>query len=197
MQFSRLVLPVLAASSQLIGFHGPAVAQGTSPADAVPPRAALVGNWIMDQEATADAIALNQFGLKRRVVQNLEKPGQPQTFSTNFVNKPFNWQEYAMIKSTLLAELRSNTNEVSSRMTFAADGTGMNADLNKSGSAVPVEHFQWVLQGRKLTITSPGNKTSIQTEFTNRNQLSLTLGRGMPIVLKPETSSSHTNAPAR
>lgn len=196
MQRSQLVLSALATSFLLIGSRGPALAQSTSTADPSPPRAALVGNWIMDQEATADAIALDQFGPKRWVVPNPEKPGQPQTFSTNFTDKPFSWQEYAMTRSTLLAGLRANTNEVTSRMTFAADGTGMNSDLNKSGVAEPVEHFQWVLQGNKLTITSPGKKTSIETEFTNRNQLSLALGRGMRIVLKPETSATHTNAPA-
>ena len=194
MQSCRLILSLLTTGFVLAGFHRPAAAQGTSPADSAPFKEALIGNWVMDQEATADALALDQFGPKVRLVPNPQQPGQPQTFTTNFTDKPFNVQEYALIRSTLLAGFRANTNEVSSRMTFAADGTGMNCDVTKSSGPEPVEHFQWALQGRQLTITAPGNKTSVQTEFTNKNQLSLTLGRGMRIVLKPETSSS-TNAP--
>jgi len=62
----------------------------------------------------------------------------------------------------------------------------MNSDQDPSGRQVPVEHFQWSLQGTKLTIIDPVKKTTIQTEFTNRNRLSLTLGRGMRLVLKPD-----------
>ena len=91
-----------------------------------------------------------------------------------------------MIRSAFLANLRANTNEVSSRMTFAPDGTGMNSDRDPSGRQAPVEHFQWKLQGTKLTITDPIKKTTVQTEFTNRNQLWLTVGRGMRLVLKPD-----------
>lgn len=182
----RLVVPVLATILLLIGSRGPAAAQSPSPTDSAPLRAALVGDWVMDQEATADVFALDQFGPKRRVVPNRQQPRQPQTFSTNVITKPFNVQEYAMIKSAFLANLRANTNDVSSRMNFAPDGTGMNSDREPSGRQVPVEHFQWRLQGTRLTITDPVKKTTVQTEFTNRNQLSLTVGRGVRLVLKPD-----------
>jgi len=197
MRLCRLVLAAFATGLFLVGSLGPAAAQSTAAADPARLKEALVGDWVMDQEATADAFALDQFGPKRRVVTNPQKQGQPQTFSTNVINKPFNVQEYAMTRSAFLASLRANTNDVSSRMTFAPDGTGMNSDRDPSGKLAPVEHFQWMLQGTKLTITDPGKKTTVQTEFTNRNQLSLTLRRGMRIVLKPENSVSHTNAPAR
>jgi hypothetical protein len=157
---------------------------------------ALVGDWVMDEEATADAFALGQFGPKQQVVPNPRKLGQPQTFSTNITNKPFTWQEYATIKSLFLASLRANTNEVSSRMTFAPDGSGVNSDEYKSGKRESVEQFQWVLEGRKLTITNPGGKTPVQTEFTNMNHLSFTTGRGIRLVLKPERPiAPSTNAP--
>jgi len=198
MPFCRLSVPVFATSFLLIGFHGPATAQSTPPADSAQLKEALVGSWVMDQEATADAIALEQFGPKWRVVPDPKKPGQPQTFSTNFINKPFNVQEYAMMRSVCLASMRADTNEVSSRMTFAPDGTGTTSEQNTSGRQAPVEHFKWGLQGSKLTITAPDDKRSIQTEFTNKNQLSLRMWRGIRIVLKPEGSAPKflTNAPA-
>jgi len=173
----------------LFASHRPAAAQSTAAPDPAQLKEALVGDWVMDQEATADAFALDQFGPKRRVVPNPQQPGQPQTFSTNVINNPFNMQEYVLIRTAYLAGLRANTNGVSSRMTFVPDGPGMNSDLDPSGRQVPVEHFQWRLDGTKLTITDPVKKTMVQTEFTNRNQLSLTLGRGMRLVLKPDRAA--------
>jgi hypothetical protein len=190
MRLCWLVQAAFATGLLLVGSQRPAAAQSTAAADPALLKEALVGDWVMDQEATADTFALDQFGSKRRVVPNPQLPGQPQTFSTNVINKPFNVQEYVIIRSAFLASLRPDTNEMSSRMTFAPDGTGMNSDRDPSGKQVPVEHFQWRLQGTKLTITDPGKKTTVQTEFTNRHQLMLTLQRGTRIVLKPDRPAS-------
>jgi len=198
MHSCRLAQAVLVANLLVFRCAELTVAQSTTAVETAPLKAALVGDWVLDGEATADAFALAQFGPKREVVPNPKEPGQPQTFSTNITDRPFTWQEYAATRSLLLASLRSQTNEPSSRMTFASDGTGTNFDQDKAGSRKPVEHFKWVLEGHKLTITSPGSKTPVQTEFTNNNQLSLTTLRGIRIVLRPERPAFNatTNSPA-
>jgi hypothetical protein len=70
---------------------------------------------------------------------------------------------------------------------------------NKSGSQKPGDGFQWLLQGLNLTITVAGEKSGLETEFTKRNQLSLTPPalRGLRVVFKPERSKPLTNEPAK
>jgi hypothetical protein len=185
--------------SLLIGTNGFALGESPLPPDPAQLKAALVGSWVMDPEATADAVALDQFGPQRRVIPNPKKPGQPLTYRTIVTNKPFNLQEYAMTKGLFFAGIRADTNAQLPRMTFAPDGTGTISGKSKAGSQESGERFHWVLQGLQLTITVAGEKSGLQTEFTSRTQLSLRppLLLGLRMVLKPERSPNLTNAPAK
>jgi hypothetical protein len=97
----QFILPVFAAVPLLIGCNKPAPTQSTAPPAPAPLREALVGTWVMDQEATVDAFAAAQFGPQRRVVPNPKKPGQPVTYRTITTNIPFDLQAYAIAKSVI------------------------------------------------------------------------------------------------
>ena len=199
MRNRRLRLAAFAIVSLLIGTNGAVVAQRPLPMDPSRLKEALVGSWVMDPEAMADAAALDQFGPQRQVIPNPKRPGQPLTYRTIATNRPFDLQEYALTRGLLLAGIRANTNAQLPRLTFAPDGTGTIPEKGKSGNREPDTRFQWVLQARKLTLTIAGEKSSLQTEFTNRNQLSFRPPhlRGLRLILKRERPPSLTNAPAK
>lgn len=161
-------------------------------AQSTPPlgKEALVGRWVLDTEATADATARAQFGKKTTVVPVPRQPGQPQTFRTNQVIKPFNQKEYEDTKRICLEATRADTNLLSTAVNFAPDGTGKIWGVNKSGQS-----FEWTLKGSQILIKNPNDQFRPLTSFTNRNQLSWVWSRGTvqtALVLKPERAQSKT-----
>lgn len=147
-------------------------------------RAALVGKWVLDPEASADACARAQFGPRQQLTALPAKAGQPRTYRTNFTNKPFNIQEYGQLKSAALAGFRANTNAPGPGLTFLADGTGTRGEPTKP--EVQDGAFQWELKGHNLTISNSAKGSTLQLQFTNQTQLVIPAYRGLPLVFRPE-----------
>jgi hypothetical protein len=171
-------------------FTEPAVAQDTS-ADSAALRAALVGKWVMDLEATAGVVARAPFGKRQQVIRLSAKAGQPQAYRTNITNKPFNAQEYERMKAECLAGMRSLTNVQSPSMTFAADGTGKSTNPNRVASARETA-FQWQLDGHKVTLRVPADGRTNQFQFTNQPQITIPFWaeRGLFEIFKREDAKS-------
>jgi hypothetical protein len=193
MKISRAILPALVLASLPSHFRLPAAAQSASP-DPSPLKAALIGKWVLDHEATADTWARLSFGSRQQVTPVPTKPGQPRIFRTNFINNPFNPQEYEQRKVVVLEGFRTNSNWNSLLLTFAPDGTGTTMPgQQKPGAPAAGTPFQWVLDGHKLTIKNPTNGYSLQIAFTNKNELRVprgsTIMHGVTIVYKPERAT--------
>ena len=171
-------------------FTEPAVAQDTS-ADSAALRAALVGKWVMDLEATAGVVARAPFGKREQVIRLPAKAGQPPAYRTNITNKPFNAQEYERMKAACLAGMRSLTNVQSPSMTFAADGTGKSTNPNRVASARETA-FQWQLDGHKVTLRDPADGRTNQFQFTNQTQITIPFWaeRGLFEIFKREGAKS-------
>ena len=191
MHSSRAVLFALALASLLSHSAGPAAAQSTS-LDPAALKAALIGKWVLDPEATADAMARYQFGPRQQVTLAPTKPGQPRTFRTNFINKPFNPQEYEQFKAAALEGFRAKSNAAPPLIIFAPDGSGTRSEQRNPGAPAADAPFQWVLDGRQLTIKNPTNESSLQIAFTNKNQLRIPSPalRGLPCIFKPERAAA-------
>ncbi len=187
MKTSPFILGLLIAALGATQFAEPGLAQDTSAAPAAL-RAALVGKWVLDPEATADALARAQFGPRQQVTALPAKAGQPRAYRTNFTNKPFNLREYEQFKAAALEGFRANTNAPATAFTFLADGTGTGGEPNSPGAKDAALH--WDLKGRNLTISNPAKGTTLQLQFTNQAQLTIPGYRGMPLVLRPEKAKA-------
>jgi hypothetical protein len=171
----------------------PAVAQDTS-IDSAALRTALVGKWVLDPEATADAFARAEFRERRQVIRLPAKPGQPPAYRTNIVKKPFNAQEYERLKADGLRGFHSITNAELPSLGFAADGTGESNELNATADAARARGFQWRLDGHTVTMIHSFYGRTNQFQFTNQTQLTIPfqphLDRGLFVVLKREGANS-------
>lgn len=185
----HFILPVFATVSLLIGSPGCAISQNNPSMDVARLRQALMGNWVIDAEATADSMARSGFGPQQSVT--LSKTGdKPATMHTNFTNKPFNQQEYEKTKRISLESLRAPEAQV--RVTFAPDSTGVELPLTGSANQSVGFPFRWTLQGHKLVVEYPDKRAGadFQTEFTNTNQLCRPIHYlGACMFFKPEASA--------
>jgi len=189
MKTSPFILGLVIAALLATQFVAPGLAEDTSAAPAAS-RTALVGKWVLDPEATADAYARAQFGPRQQVTALPAKAGQPRAYQTNFTNKPFNPREYEQFKAAALEGFRANTNAPATAMTFAADGTGTREEQIRPGAAAPGGAFQWDLKGHNLNISNPAKGSTLQLQFTNQTQLCIPGYRGMPLVFRPEKARS-------
>ncbi len=166
-----VLFAAIAATLLFAGCSEPGPARSKATPDASRLERALIGNWVMDLEATADSIARGQFGPQQTVT--VSKTGdQPPTIHTNLTNKPFNQQEYEKAKRICLESLRANDKQT--WLTFAPGGTGTESALTDSGSRSNFSSFHWGLQGSTLIVEFPDKSigADFRTEFTDTNQIS-------------------------
>ncbi len=105
---------------------------------------------------------------------------------------PFNAQEYERMKAECLAGMRSLTNVQPPSMTFAADGTGIDANPNRTGTQAQEAPFQWHLDGDRVTLRDPADGRTNQLQFTNQTQITIPFWpeRGLFAVFKREGAKS-------
>ena len=147
---------------------------------------------MIDLEATADVVARAPFGKRQQVIRLPAKAGRPQAYRTNITNKPFNAQEYERMKAECLAGMRSLTNVQPPSMTFAADGTGIDTNPNRTGTQAREAPFQWHLDGDRVTLRDPADGRTNQLQFTNQTQITIPFWpeRGLFAVFKREGAKS-------
>ncbi len=162
----------LAALPLVAGCRGTGAAHRKAPLEGAGPQQALVGNWVVDQELTADSLARAAFGPQQSVTISITG-GQPvkMTIQTNFTVKPFSQLEYEKAKRVCLEYFRANDRKV--RMAFLPDGTGTESALDDSGNRSESQSFKWALEGHKLSVEYPDKRlgADFQTECTNTNLL--------------------------
>jgi hypothetical protein len=121
---------------ELLRQHGGV--ESEAPPDVARLKQALLGDWAVDQEATADSMARGKLGPQSTVTVS-RREDSPAIIRTNFTNKQFNQQEYEQAKRILLESFRANDHHT--WMTFAPDGTGTESELGDSGTRSNMVHF--------------------------------------------------------
>lgn len=147
---------LLAAFVATLGF-GCASTERALPPEKIPPPAsspaevlkALPGNWTIDVEASADALARAQY--KPRITTVLHREGNDApTRETTTVVERFDAKAYREALTYWLDLL--DKPDMRWRLHFNADGTGEHWAVVKTGSPTQSTPFKWRLDGWRLYI---------------------------------------------
>lgn len=116
-------------------------------------RQALPGNWTIDVEASAEALARAQY--QPRPVTMLHREGDATTTQTAIVSEHFDLKAYREALTYWLDILRRP--DMKWRLTFRADGTGEHWAIVKTGSPPQGTPFTWRLDGWSLHLEYPAD----------------------------------------
>jgi hypothetical protein len=132
---------------------------------------ALPGIWVIDVEASADALARMPYQLRPMAAPRREPaPGEPASASEG-VPEPFDAKAYKEARNYWIELLGKP--DLQWRLDFKANGTGEHLAVIKSGGRPESVPFTWKMDGWRLSVEYPTNSPfhSFEVETTSANEL--------------------------
>lgn len=149
-------LALITACAAVIGFGCHSTPKALPPERIAPPaaspaevQAALPGTWILDAEASADALARAQYKPRQATILHRDGGGSATRETTTVIER-FDAKAYREALTYWLDVL--DKPDMRWKIKFNADGTGEHWAVVKTGNAPQNTPFQWRLDGWRLHV---------------------------------------------